>query len=168
MKKISLLIAISFLLNIAAWAQEAQFKSVFMYNFTKYVEWPASKKSGDFIIAVIGKDDVTPFLDAVAKSKLAGNQKIVVKQCNSAAEAAGSHMVFLSGSKSNDFESVAAVAKSSNALLVTDKSGLGRRGAGINFINEGGKIRFEVNKSAMEGSGLKVSNDLLKLGTVVG
>ena len=35
----------------------SKFKAVFIYNFTRYFDWPQQKKSGNFIIHVIGKND---------------------------------------------------------------------------------------------------------------
>ena len=39
-------------------AQEDKFKAIFIYNFTKQIEWPASESNDDFVICVVNQDDV--------------------------------------------------------------------------------------------------------------
>jgi hypothetical protein len=55
-----------------------------------------------------------------------------------------------------------------NALLVTDKSGYGRKGAAINFLMVGSKLNFEINNATINASKLKASSKLAQLGKKVG
>jgi hypothetical protein len=52
-------------------------------------------------------------------------------------------------------------------LIVTDKEGLANQGAAINFIMDGDRIKFEINKKNIEKYSLTVTSSLLALGTVV-
>lgn len=148
-------------------AQDAKIKSGIIYYFTKYVEWPAAKSSGDFIICVLGNDDIKPYLDALASAKTVGTRKIVVKTINSVSEAKNANILFLPQSKNDQFANAASIAKQYNCLLVTETDGYGRKGAGINLINKGGKPSFEINESATTACKLKVSSKLTALGTVI-
>jgi len=161
---LSLIVFSSLLVN----AQNGKYQSAFIYQFTNFIEWPANKKSGDFVIGVVGSSDVSSFLEVLAQSRTVGAQKIVVKKLNSADEASNCHIIFLSDNKSSEFDEALNKAKSSNALLITEKDGLGRKGSGINFIMKDGKLNFELNKSSMSKSGLKISSKLEALGVVVG
>ena len=47
-------------------AQIDKLKSVFIYNFAKSTNWPASYKTGDFVIGVLGKTNVSAELKKIA------------------------------------------------------------------------------------------------------
>ena len=50
-----------------------------IYHFTKYIDWPENRKSGDFIIGVIGETPLFDELKKIIASKKALNQKIVIR-----------------------------------------------------------------------------------------
>lgn len=166
MKK-TLVIGLISLFAFTANAQMGKFETLYMYNFTKMVEWPTNKKSGDFVIGIVGKGDVNKYA-TMLNGKLVGSQKIVVKEFSSTSSASGCHILFLTTSKLGEFSAALAKSKSMNALLVTDKSGYGKKGAAINFLMLGAKLNFEINKSTMNASNLKSSSKLEQLGKVVG
>jgi hypothetical protein len=61
----------------------AKVKAVFIYNFTKYFEWPEKMKSGNFIIQVVGSNSsLNQELAKMASSKQVGNQKLEIKNSN--------------------------------------------------------------------------------------
>ena len=45
MKKSALVILGLLALSVTARAQDEKFKALFMYNFTKYIEWPQAKQN---------------------------------------------------------------------------------------------------------------------------
>src|SRR6185503_208611 len=51
-----------------------------VYHFTKYINWPEDKKTGDFIIGIVGDSPLYEELKSFVANKMAGNQKIVVKK----------------------------------------------------------------------------------------
>lgn len=149
-------------------AQYGQFESAYIYQFTNFIEWPSSKKSGDFVIGVVGNADVNQYLQVLAKSRKVGSRAIVVKQFKLVEEANGCHIIFLANNKLSDFMTACEKAKASQALLITEKEGYGKKGAGINFVIKGGKLKFELNKSSLKFSGLSVSSKLEQLAIIVG
>ena len=170
MRKIHLLILGGLLLfstSLIAQQQE-QVQSAFIYHFTKYMEWPSSKQSGDFIVAVVGNDPIEAHLKALAKTKKVGTRNIVVKKFSSVSSIENCHIIFLSSKLSSQINGGIAKAKQYKALLITEKSGYGKKGAGINFVVVGGKPKFEINEAAIKASGLKVSAKLVHLGIKVG
>ncbi|MBK7311840.1 MAG: YfiR family protein [Sphingobacteriaceae bacterium] len=56
--------------NPSGYDTNAKIKAVFIYNFTKYFEWPNNKKTGNFIIYIVGKNDnLINELNLLAKRK---------------------------------------------------------------------------------------------------
>jgi hypothetical protein len=52
-------------------------------------------------------------------------------------------------------------------LVITDKSGLGEKGSGINFKTVDNKLKFELNQKAIEASNLKVSGALSSMAILI-
>lgn len=145
---------------------EALFKSVFIYNFANMIDWPANYKTGDFVITVLGE---TPIYDELAKMsavKKVGSQTIVVKKIKSASELSASQIVVVAESKTSELSGVIARIGDNSTLVVADKPGLVKSGAGISFALEAGKIRFELSKANTTKNGLKTSATLEKLAII--
>lgn len=142
--------------------------SLFMYKFTQYIEWPDKQSSGDFVIGVVGNSKITPELEALASTKKVGTKTIVIKKMSASADMSACHIVFVSESSSGSLGAISGKLAGKPVLVVSETSSGAKKGAGINFIIEDDKMKFELNKSAVEKQSLKVSGDLAKLAIVVG
>jgi hypothetical protein len=141
--------------------------SMMVYNFIKYIEWPSDAKVGEFVIGVIGDNDVYNTLEKWYGGKDKMGQKIVIKKFNSAAEVNKCHLVYVASNKSNDFENLKNQLNGSSTLIVTDKKGLAEKGSGINFRMEGNKLKFEMNQNSIESAKLKVSGQLTSMAILI-
>lgn len=148
-------------------SKDYKFHSVFIYNFTKYVQWPESKKSGDFIIGVMGDSPLTPYLEAMAKTRTVGDQKLSIRKIDRANSAKKCHIVFLTESNSSLLGDLKEALNTEPTLIITEKPGLGKEGSGINFIQVNGRWKFELNESAVTSQNLKVSSELKKLAIII-
>jgi hypothetical protein len=159
---IALSIALCFIGSLVkAQTQESKIQAIFLLKFIENVSWPKEKKG--LIIGVIGASDVTAEIEARLKMK--NPDGIVVKKIT-AAEAASCDVVFLPSTKDNQFATVTDSILAKSVLFVTE-SDLAKKGAGISFVKEGGKLQFQINKNEMESRGLKIGGTLLSLGTQV-
>lgn len=161
--RILLLIFLLGAFNASAQTSEYRYHSLFLYTFTKYIQWPANYQNADFTIGVYGSSPIEEFLQELSVNKTVGTQKIIIKKFNKVSEISKCHMIFIPASKSEDFDEVLQAVNGQSTLLVTEKAGLGKKGSGINFVMIDGKVKFELNKAATEKSNLKVSADLSKL-----
>jgi len=167
MKK-TLVIGLISLFAFAAKAQVGLAQTKYLYQFTLMIEWPASKKAGNFVIGIVGKGDINSHAVSMLNGKSVGSQKVVVKEFSSVAAASGCNVLFLTSSKVSQFSEALSKSKSMNALLVTAKTGYGKKGSAINFFMVGSKLRFELNKGSMQACKLKASSKLEQLGKSVG
>jgi hypothetical protein len=145
----------------------AKIKVIFIYNFTKYIEWPSAYKKGDFVIGVLGNASLTPDLENLAKTKTIGTQKCVVKIFPTVKDIEKCHILFIPVEESDGLDLVLKKIKGMSTLVVTEKAGLAKRGSVINFINVENKQKFELNKSNANKNGLIVSSNLMSLGIVI-
>jgi len=141
--------------------------SMMVFNFIKYIQWPDHDKSGEFVIGVVGNNDVYATLNAWYGGKAKGNKIYVIKKFASAAEVTDCHLVYIDKSKSAEFEAINAKLKGKGTLVITDKNGLGQKGSCINFKTVEDKLRFELNQQAVEASNLKVSGALSSMAILI-
>ena len=165
MKKLYLtLVLLVFGISLFTYGQDDKFKALFMYNFTKYLEWPADLKSGNFVIGVYGASPIIQELEIIAQKKMVGNQPISVRRFNSPEEISRCHMLYIPEAKSAKAAEIATKFAGKGTIIITDQPGLGKTVAGINYVKVDGKQNFEINRQNIESEGLKVNSSLLSLG----
>jgi hypothetical protein len=150
-------------LKVKAQTTDYKFQSMFIFNFTKYVDWPSNYKSGDFVIGVVGNKSVVNDLELMTKEKKVGNQKIVVARYSSLSDFSKCNVLFFTEGSLLSFASVLDKLKETPTLIITEKEGLLEKGSFINFISIGGKMKFELNTAGAEKAGLKIDRTLVGL-----
>lgn len=141
-------------------------KAGYLYNFTKYIDWPASAKQGNFIIGVLGTTPIYGKVLENTKDKKVNNQTIEVKNFATAAQITSCQLLFVPSNFDNLSEIVSKLKKSST-LIVTDKVGMVNKGSIINFIWKDNKLQYEVNKANAEKNDLKVGAQLINTAAAV-
>ncbi len=146
----------------------ARIKAIYIYNFTKYIEWPESYKSGNFVIGVYGTNiPLFNELSKMAASKTVGTQKLEIKSVGSPAEAAQCHIIYILTNSSDELPEVIKKITGKSTLIVTDKAGLTKLGSGINFSIVENKQKIELNKANIEKYKLKVATTLVDMSVQV-
>lgn len=159
--------AVSILGTSAQDRPEHELHSMMIYNFLKYIQWPDDQSGGEFVITVLGDDDVYNTLNTWYANKPKNSKKIVVKKAGSPTEVANSHLVYVGSRSSNDFDAVLAKVNSSSTLVITDKKGLAEKGSGINFRIINNRLKFELNEQAVTKANLKVSSQLSAMAIII-
>jgi len=170
MKKIQALLFAALLISGSAFAQERPIHEVYsmmVFNFTRYVQWPAEGAGNEFVIGVIGNNEMYNTLQAWYGGKPRGGQTFVVKKFSSASEVTECQVLYIDKSKSSEFDAASAKLKGKNTLVITDKNGMGEKGSGINFKTVENKLKFELNQKAIEASNLKVSGALSSMAILI-
>ncbi len=145
-------------------ASEYDVKAAFLYNFTKFVDWPlaAFPDPNSLKICVLGADPFGGSLQAVAGEQVA-NHKLTVVRTESLAKPTGCQILFISRSERDRLPQILAAVKGSPVLTVGDTKGFVDEGVIINFTLEGTKVRFEINTESADRAGIKISSKLLQL-----
>jgi len=146
----------------------AKIKAVFIYNFTKYIEWPANYQTGDFTIAIFGDNEsLFKELNNMSKVKKVANRPFTIKTIESPGEIGKSHIVYIPQDNSDFVTKALSAVKGKSTLIVTETRGYAKKGATINFIITGGRQKFELNKSTAQQHNLKVSSTLENIAVLV-
>jgi hypothetical protein len=139
-----------------------------IYSFTRLVNWPAEDRTGDFIITVIGNSSVYQELNTLVSGKTVGAQPIKVRFMKTIDELSDySHIVFLGGNMGIPIKKLIQKTNGHKNLLITECEGMIQWGSGINFIEDKGFMKFEINKTGMVDRGLQISAMLEKMAVSV-
>ena len=166
MKKYLFLVLI--LLNVSklSFGQKEKVEAMFIYQFTKLIDWCPAYKTGDFVIGVLGNGPVFNELQALSGKSVA-NQKIIIRKYETIAEMDKCNILFLPAEKSKFLGEANRKIKKNCTLVVTEKSGLITAGSAINFMEVSGKVVFEINKTVMGEHSLNVNNKLYTMAKAV-
>ncbi len=145
-------------------------KAAYLYNFTRFVEWPdrsTTLADTPFLIGVLGRDPFGPVLDDTLAGKTVDGRRIVVRRLGRADEAASVQILFLGPASGRETERALSAARGRPVLTVCDGDGPVRRGVVLTFRIRDGRVRFDVDLRAADEAGLKISSQLLKVALAV-
>jgi hypothetical protein len=151
-------------------ANEYQVKAVFLFNFSRFVEWPAAafpSADAPFVVGIFGHDPFGADLDEVVKGERVNGRPIVVKRVNTAAEAAVCQMVFIHQSEERRLGDLLPALKDHSTLTVSDVPGSAQRGVMIRLITDKGRVRMRVNVESAKAAELTISSNLLRVAEIV-
>jgi hypothetical protein len=143
------------------------FNNFFFYNFTKYIQWPDEYNQGDFEIMVLGETPMTVELKKLAERKKVNGRAIKIIEITSASEIRKCQVVYLAASNSQLLNEVSKKIKGIAVLLVTEKEGLAKKGAAINYVEKDGNSAFELNLEVTSEHKLKVFSELTKWAIII-
>ncbi len=149
---------------------EYQVKAAFLYNFAKFVEWPAQSfrsRQDPIVVCVLGHNPFGNSLEQVIRGKLIDGRDLAFRQVDSAEEAGACQILFISSSEGKRFRSLSENLKPAGILTVGEAQGFAANGGVINFKLDGGRVRFEINVDAAEHAQLQISSKLLSLAQIV-
>jgi hypothetical protein len=149
--------------------REYEIKAAYLYNFIRYIDWPADTlppAGGRITIGIVGDNPFGPAIDPLNGKQVKGCT-LVVKQIIEAKDLEQCQIVFICASEKLRLPEIFGELKDSKALTVSEIDGFASHGGIINFVNDRNKVRFEINPDAARRTGLNVSSDLLKLARLV-
>ena len=149
---------------------EYRVKAAFLYNFAKFVDWPAkafATPGEAFSICVLGEDPFGRSLDDVIAGRAITGRPVIVRRISDARQTGGCQILFIPSSAGKRAVSNFAATKHSGVLTVGESGSSTSEGLIINFTLEGGKVRFEINLVAAEDERLRFNSRLLSLATFV-
>ena len=147
---------------------EYQVKAAFLYNFVKFVEWPATPaaQEGPIEICVLGKDPFGGALERVVEGKTVNDRALVIRHFGDIAAARSCQVLFVSTSEAGRVSEIVKAVRGWSVLTVSEINRFSERGGIINFLMEGQRVRFRINTKMAASAGLTISSKLLELAVV--
>lgn len=142
-------------------------KAGFLYNFPKFVEWPAGAfPDANFVLCVVGADPFEAVLDKL-NGKLVGGRPLVVKRYGADGPLGRCQILFVSDSERRRMDQILAAIGKAPVLLVGEMENFTHLGGMIQFVTTDKGIQFEVNIETARRHGLQFSARLLQLASTV-
>jgi len=148
----------------AAPALDYEVKAAFLLNFTKFVEWPATafaSPDSAMAICVVGKDPFGNALDETIRGEAVNGRKVTVQRLSDAPSPHACQVVYFGMSDKDAARILNAVGP--GVLTVGEGDAFVRGGGMIGFVLDSRRVRFDINQTAAESAGLKLSSRLLSV-----
>jgi hypothetical protein len=154
----------------AAQFQEYQVKAAYLYKFVPFVDWPANAfatPTSPLQLCLAGEDRFGSLLDRAVANQRLGARPLQLRRIDKAEKAAGCHVVYVGGSRTESVAAGLAVLRGKPVLTVTDGAIAGTDRGVIHFVARNNNIRFEIDDQAAARQGLTISSKLLSLAVAV-
>jgi hypothetical protein len=144
-------------------ALEAKVKAAYLYNFTKFVDWP-DLSADEFTICVVGSEAVGQNLSELASRQTKGRALSV--KTGVPGDPARCQVLFI-GQGERRLADLLGRTRGGGVLTVSDAADFARLGGMIGFFDEGGKIKLEINADRANAAKLKISSKLMEVSRLV-
>lgn len=163
--------AISILVSVGAYGQapvsdETSVKAGFLFNFAKFVEWPANS-AGSLDFCIIGDDRLAAYLETAVAGKSIGSRQLAVRTRPDMALLDSCGVIYIGRDKKMASQAALLVA-GKQILTVSEFPDLRAQGAVINFFLDNERVKFEVHLGALRRADVKISSKLLSLARITG
>jgi hypothetical protein len=149
---------------------ERQVKALFLFNFAKYVDWPAgafSNSSAPIVIGVVGEDGFSDEFKRMTGDRTVNDRKVVIKQIEGTADFKDCQILFIGSSEKGHLTEILEAVKDSAVLTVGETDRFLPQEGMINFTKKENKIHLEINLVPAQRVNLKLSSKLLTVADVV-
>lgn len=174
-KHLTLLVVLSVAMigPLQSFAQSREYllKTGYIEKFTHFIEWPETSDIKDstaaFSITVIGENRFGNAIEKIFSGVRVKNRKVRIRYVSSVDEIENCMVLIISESKGNELDEILNHTKGKPILTIGETKGYGKKGVIINMFIDNNYIRYEINRTALDKSGLKISSLLLASAIIV-
>lgn len=171
---LTLLVAAAFLLPLRsavpqAGPQEYALKSVFLFNFCRFIEWPDeafTSRDEPIVIGVIGEDPFGGMLEETVKGETLRGRSIRIERYRRPADIDRCHVLFVSGSDTGRFEDILRAVAGQSVVTVGETEAFLDRGGMIALTAERNRVRLSINPVRLRAENLVASSKLLQIAEI--
>ena len=149
---------------------EYQVKAAFLYNFAKFVEWPAdafADSSAALIIGVVGDDPFGAALDKTVLGKTVRGRRLEIARYAGIRDIQHCHILFVAASEERQLAAILHKVGSSHVLTVGETRDFAASGGIVNFVVTNYRVGFQINVAAAQRARLRISSRLLRLAEII-
>ena len=157
-------------LQIASASQsEYALKSVFLYNFCRFIDWPDSafaSPTEPLIIGIIGDDPFGSLLNEAVEGEKYHNRPIRIDHFRTPGDIKRVHLLFVSHANAGRLDPILAAVAGKSVVTVSETEDFLNRGGMITLTTEQNRIRLRINPAALHSANLAVSSKLLRVAEI--
>ena len=150
-------------------AAEQQVKAAFIYNFTRFLDWPAeaySSTEAPFVIGVLGNDPVSTYLNDLVQDEMLGQHHIIIQRFTDIKQVDACNILFISSDEARKSSTQISTINRKGILTVSDVPEFCKWGGVIRFYKEGNKLRLQINPAEAKAAQLTISSKLLSIASI--
>jgi hypothetical protein len=140
-------------------------RSAFVFNLTKYVVWPQSKRT--LVIGFVGEPGAGTIMKQMLDARSTEGRTLQVVLNPSETNLTSCDILYVTSAESGKLGNILSRLNRSPVLTVGEDSRFTQRGGIVGLIRSGDQIQIEVNLESLHAAGLKMSSRLLQLATIV-
>lgn len=146
-------------------AGERDVKAAFLYNFTRFVEWPGNAAPGaePFRLCVVADAAMRRTIAQTVTGEAVNGRPILVTEPQRPQDAQRCQILFVGRSEWRRASRFLDAVRNRPVLTVGESTGFRDRGGVIEFVLEENRVRFDVNLESAQRSRLKLSSNLLRV-----
>jgi hypothetical protein len=141
-------------------------KVAFVFNLTKYVEWPQPR--GELVIGFVGSGPMGGRLKSALAGRTSESRTIQVWLSPSNDMLARCDLLFVGEMGAKARRAVLEKVQSKSVLTVGDQESFAEEGGMVGLVKAGDHVQLEINLEAVQATPLKISSRLLKVAVLVG
>jgi len=145
-------------------ADEDGVKAAFLYNFTKFIEWPSSAfadGSSPFVVCAYADASFRQKLEEILLGEQVRGRPITVAAVGE--DPRGCHLLYFSKEESVRQAGVLSKLRQAPVLSVGEGRLFLEQGGLIAFMLEDDRVRFAISKRGADAAGLTISSQLLRV-----
>jgi hypothetical protein len=145
---------------------EQAVKAAYVYNFTKFVSWPAESPLAHapaFTIGVMGEDSLADAIEATVRDRRVEGRPFLVRRFRAAESVEPCNLLYVGDAWSGSLHQLLEQLRGWPVLTVGDGPGFTSQGGVIGLFLGDNRVRFEVSIDAARAADLQVSSKLLRL-----
>ena len=147
--------------------KEHAIKALYLFNFTKYVEWPGelpARHTTNFIIGLLAPAEIVQDLLEITKGKTVHDRTILIRPLQNEQEAKDCQIVFIATEEQARLARTLEVVKSAAVLVVGEAEDFQlRNGTMIDLVRKDNKVRLGIDLEAAKRARLTISAKLLRV-----
>lgn len=149
---------------------EYEVKAAFLFNFVQFVEWPGeSMRAGEpFRICLAGENPFGGVLERTVAGEQAAGRPIEVEAIAADAPPSRCQVLFVPRTLAARAPTILRTVGTLPILTVGESARFLEAGGLVDFVVEGGHVRFDINADAAAARGLRISSKLLRVARSTG
>jgi hypothetical protein len=142
---------------------ENDIKATFLYNFTKFIEWPPAQGAEPFRLCVLADPEFTRAVDRIIAGESVDGRPLERTEPHSGDDARRCGILYVGRAHGPRAAPLVAAVRQHPVLTVGDSEHFIEQGGVIQFVLQNNRVRFDVSAAAAQRSGLQVSSKLLRV-----
>ncbi len=142
-----------------------QVRAAFIYNFSKYIDFPqgAVPDGRPFVVGIVGEDTYSGDLDAALTGKTVRGHGFEIKHVRSESDLRSCQFLIVGESNSSEARKTLRSVEGAPVVTIGEGGDFARLGGTIAFVTSENRVRFEVNLASSRAARISISSRMLSL-----